>query len=55
MDVQSDFLTTLLMPVATFVFCSCPTPLGLRELGQVVKPTGRISCGTLRIDLIIGP
>lgn len=29
--------------VATFVFCSVPDPiLGLRELGRVVKPDGRI-------------
>jgi ubiquinone/menaquinone biosynthesis C-methylase UbiE len=29
--------------VATFVFCSVPDPMqGLRELGRVVKPNGRI-------------
>ena len=44
-DVQAlDFPDhTFDMAVATFVFCSVPDPvLGLRELGRVVKPTGKI-------------
>lgn len=45
MDVQQlEFAPdTFDAAVATFVFCSVPDPvLGLRELGRVVKPNGRI-------------
>lgn len=44
-DVQAlDFPTgTFDEAVATFVFCSVPDPvLGLREIGRVVKPGGRV-------------
>jgi ubiquinone/menaquinone biosynthesis C-methylase UbiE len=44
-DVQAlDFPTASFdTVVGTFVFCSVPTPvLGLRELGRVVRPGGRI-------------
>ncbi len=43
---------------ATFVFCSVPDPVvGLKELGRVVKPDGRILLlEHVRIDrLVIGP
>ena len=60
MDVQQlDFPdNTFDAAVATFVFCSVPDPvLGLRELGRVVKPEGRIFLlEHVRIDRpVIGP